>query len=143
MFAQTHQYHEERYTHDPLRTPAPGAGSAPPFNQGLPLGVLCAVPLPPLPLLGDAYGLYYNKKDFAAAGITAPPRTLSEFKADAVKLTKSSGGSYSRLGYMPDFHGYESTTTHLAAQWGVKYFDASGKSQVAKDPGFTAMFNWC
>jgi multiple sugar transport system substrate-binding protein len=95
-----------------------------------------------LPLLGDAYGLYYNKKAFAAAGITTPPKTLSEFKTDAVKLTKSNGSSYSQLGYMPDFHGYESTTTHLAAQWGVKYFDASGKSQTAKDPGFAAMFNW-
>jgi multiple sugar transport system substrate-binding protein len=95
-----------------------------------------------LPLLGDAYGLYYNKKAFAAAGITAPPKTLSEFTADAVKLTKSDGSSYSQLGFMPNFHGYESTTTHLAAQWGVKYFDASGRSQVAKDPGFAAMFNW-
>ncbi|WNI15518.1 extracellular solute-binding protein [Actinacidiphila sp. ITFR-21] len=95
-----------------------------------------------LPLLGDAYGLYYNKKEFAAAGITAPPKTLTEFKQDAVKLTKSSGDSYSQLGYMPDFHGYESTTTHLAAQWGVKYFDAAGASQVAEDPGFTSMFDW-
>jgi multiple sugar transport system substrate-binding protein len=95
-----------------------------------------------LPLLGDAYGLYYNKKEFAAAGITAPPKTMSEFDADAVKLTKSSGGSYSQLGFMPDFHGYESTPGHLAAQWGVKYFDADGKSQVAKDPGFASMFTW-
>ncbi|WP_328913576.1 MULTISPECIES: ABC transporter substrate-binding protein [unclassified Streptomyces] len=95
-----------------------------------------------LPLLGDAYGLYYNKKEFAEAGISGPPKTLSEFKADAVKLTRSSGDSYSQLGFMPNFHGYESTTTHMAAQWGVKYFDADGKSQVAKDPGFAAMFNW-
>jgi multiple sugar transport system substrate-binding protein len=95
-----------------------------------------------LPLLGDAYGLYYNKKEFAAAGITAPPKTMSEFDADAVKLTKSSGGSYAQLGFMPDFHGYESTPGHLAAQWGVKYFDADGKSQVAKDSGFASMFNW-
>jgi multiple sugar transport system substrate-binding protein len=95
-----------------------------------------------LPLLGDAYGLYYNKKEFAAAGISAPPRTMSEFNADAVKLTKSSGGSYAQLGFMPDFHGYESTPGHLAAQWGVKYFDAGGKSQVAKDPGFASMFTW-
>jgi multiple sugar transport system substrate-binding protein len=95
-----------------------------------------------LPLLGDAYGLYYNKKEFAAAGISAPPKTLSEFQADAVELTKSSGDSYSQLGFMPDFHGYESTPGHLAAQWGVKYFDADGRSQVAKDPGFAAMFTW-
>src|SRR3954452_12734975 len=41
-----------------------------------------------LPLLSDAYGLYYNKTAFARAGITGPPKTMSEFKADAVKLTK-------------------------------------------------------
>lgn len=95
-----------------------------------------------LPLLGDAYGLYYNKKEFAAAGIASPPKTLSEFKADAVKLTKAKGDSYSQLGFMPNFHGYESTPSHLAAQWSVKYFDAAGKSQVAVDPGFAAMFSW-
>ncbi|WP_037906888.1 extracellular solute-binding protein [Actinacidiphila yeochonensis] len=95
-----------------------------------------------LPLLGDAYGLYYNTKEFAAAGISGPPKTLSEFDADAVKLTRSTAGGYSRLGYMPDFHGYESVPGHLAAQWGVRYFDAAGKSQVAKDPGFAAMFGW-
>jgi len=32
--------------------------------------------------------LYYNKKAFADAGISAPPKTVEEFKADAVKLTK-------------------------------------------------------
>lgn len=95
-----------------------------------------------LPLLGDAYGLYYNKKAFAAAGIAAPPKTLSEFKADAVKLTKAKGDSYSQLGFMPNFHGYESTPGHFAAQWGVKYFDGSGRSQVANDAGFGSMFDW-
>ncbi|HEY5836290.1 ABC transporter substrate-binding protein [Streptomyces sp.] len=95
-----------------------------------------------LPLLGDAYGLYYNKKAFAAAGITAPPKTLSEFKQDAVKLTKTTGDSYSQLGFMPNFHGYESTPGRFAAQWGVRYFDAAGRSRVARDPGFAAMFTW-
>jgi multiple sugar transport system substrate-binding protein len=32
--------------------------------------------------------LYYNKTLFAAAGITAPPTTMTELRADAVKLTK-------------------------------------------------------
>src|SRR6478672_717271 len=41
-----------------------------------------------LPLLADTYGLYYNKKLFAAAGIKRPPRTVSELTADAKKLTK-------------------------------------------------------
>ncbi|WP_405730016.1 ABC transporter substrate-binding protein [Streptomyces sp. NBC_01537] len=95
-----------------------------------------------LPLLGDAYGLYYNKDAFKAAGITSPPKTMSEFKADAIKLTKTKGDSYSQLGFMPNFHGYESTTTHLAAQWSPTYFDKSGKSNVATDPAFASMFNW-
>ena len=95
-----------------------------------------------LPLLNDAYGLYYNKKAFAAAGITAPPKTMSEFEAAAVKLTKAKGDSYSQLGFMPNFHGYESTFSHFAAQWGPTYFDAQGKSNVAKDPAFAEMLDW-
>ena len=53
---------------------------------------------------------------FKAAGISSPPKTLSEFDADAVKLTKTSGDTYSQLGFMPLYHGYESTITHFAAQ---------------------------
>src|SRR4051812_39743346 len=36
-----------------------------------------------LPLLADTYGLYYNKALFKKAGITNPPRTMSELMADA------------------------------------------------------------
>jgi len=86
--------------------------------------------------------LYYNKDAFKEAGITRPPRTLSEFDADAVKLTKPDGDSFSQLGFMPNFHGYESTTTHLVAQWSPTYFDADGKSTVDSDPAFPAMFTW-
>ncbi|GGQ20745.1 ABC transporter substrate-binding protein [Streptomyces roseolilacinus] len=100
-------------------------------------GVRCA-----LPLLGDAYGLYYNKDAFAQAGITAPPRTWSEFDRVARKLTKHRGDSYERLGFMPVFHGYETTPGHLAAQWQPTYFDADGRSAVATDPAFAAMFTW-
>ena len=91
-----------------------------------------------LPLLSDAYGLYYNKDAFAAAGITEPPKTMSEFDADAVKLTKSDGDSYSQLGFMPNYHGYESTITHFAAQWSPTYFADDGKSNVAARPGLRA-----
>jgi len=95
-----------------------------------------------LPLLNDAYGLYYNKDAFKAAGITAPPKTLSEFDADAKKLTKVKGDGYSQLGFMPNFHGYESTTTHFAAQWNPTYFTADGKSNLAADPAFGKMLTW-
>ena len=95
-----------------------------------------------LPLLSDAYGLYYNKAMFAKAGITAPPKTLSEFDADAVKLTKSNGDSYSQLGFMPSYHFYESTITHFAAQFDPTYFSSDGKSTVASDSGLKAAFEW-
>ncbi|MEV3992993.1 ABC transporter substrate-binding protein [Streptomyces sp. NPDC049837] len=95
-----------------------------------------------LPLLGDAYGLYYNKDAFKEAGITAPPKTWSEFDKAAEQLTKPKGDSYERLGFMPTFHGYESTPGHLVAQWSPTYFDENGKSAIAKDPAFAAMFTW-
>ncbi|MEV6653558.1 ABC transporter substrate-binding protein [Streptomyces sp. NPDC051219] len=95
-----------------------------------------------LPLLNDAYGLYYNKDAFKAAGITAPPRTWTEFEKVAQKLTKAKGDSYEQLGFMPTFHGYETTPMHYVSQWGPTYFDADGKSNVAKDPAFAKMLTF-
>ena len=95
-----------------------------------------------LPLLSDAYGLYYNKDAFKAAGISAPPKTMSQLDADAVKLTKTSGDSYSQLGFQPDYHFYESTITHFAAQWSPTYFTSDGKSNVAKDSALKAAMEW-
>jgi multiple sugar transport system substrate-binding protein len=41
-----------------------------------------------VPLYGLAYTLFYNTKLFKQAGISSPPKTWSEFVADAKKLTK-------------------------------------------------------
>ncbi|MFE2476469.1 extracellular solute-binding protein [Streptomyces sp. NPDC059389] len=92
-----------------------------------------------LPLLNDAYGLVYNKDAFKAAGITEPPKTWSRFVEVAQKLTKADGDSYTQVGIMPTYHGYETTPARLAAQWSPKYFDADGKSNLAKDPAFASM----
>ncbi|MEW2081255.1 ABC transporter substrate-binding protein [Streptomyces sp. NPDC005283] len=92
-----------------------------------------------LPLLNDAYGLYYNKDAFKAAGITAPPKTWSEFEKAAEKLTRPKGDSYSQVGFMPTYHGYETTPMHYVSQWGPTYFGADGRSNVAKDPAFSKM----
>ncbi|MEU1518082.1 ABC transporter substrate-binding protein [Streptomyces sp. NPDC005811] len=89
----------------------------------------CAVPL-----LGDAYGLYYNKTAFEKAGITSPPKTWSEFETDAKKLTITQGDTYKQLGFMPNYHGWETTTEHYLGQFSPTYFDKSGKSTVATDP---------
>jgi multiple sugar transport system substrate-binding protein len=47
-----------------------------------------------VPIYGLSYGLFYNPKLFKAAGISAPPKTWSEFVADAKKLTKPDQGQY-------------------------------------------------
>ncbi|MFF5027529.1 ABC transporter substrate-binding protein [Streptomyces collinus] len=93
-----------------------------------------------VPLLGDAYGLYYNKTAFEKAGITHPPKTWSEFEADAKKLTIPQGGTYKQLGFMPDYHGWESTTEHYFAQFSPTYFGKDGKSALATDPAFEKGF---
>ncbi|MFI1437866.1 ABC transporter substrate-binding protein [Streptomyces fructofermentans] len=100
-------------------------------------GTRCA-----MPLLGDAYGLYYNKDAFAAAGIDAPPRTWSEFAKVAEKLTEPKGDSYERLGFMPNYHGYETVVDHYMSQWDHAYFGKDGKSTVASDPAFAEMFRY-
>jgi multiple sugar transport system substrate-binding protein len=95
-----------------------------------------------LPLLSDAYGLYYNKDAFRAAGISGPPKTMSELDADAVKLTKASGDGFSQIGFMPDYHFYESTITHFSSQWTPTYFTSDGKSNVADDAALESAMAW-
>ncbi|MET9622174.1 ABC transporter substrate-binding protein [Streptomyces sp. NPDC006464] len=95
-----------------------------------------------LPLLSDAYGLYYNKDAFEAAGITAPPRTWTEFAQVAKKLTKPKGDSYEQLGFMPNYLGYETVVSHYMSQWNHRYFDAQGRSNVAADPAFAEMMTY-
>lgn len=95
-----------------------------------------------LPLLGDAYGLYYNKDAFKEAGVTAPPKTMSELADVAKKLTKPKGDSYERVGMMPTYHGYETVVEHYMSSWDHAYFDKDGKSNIAKDPAFAEMFTY-
>jgi multiple sugar transport system substrate-binding protein len=78
-----------------------------------------------VPLYSTAYGLYYNKSEFAAAGISAAPTTWPELIADAKKLTKAGHwGLTLEAGQIPE-------NVHLAfelsQQQGGSFFDASGK----------------
>ncbi|MEU2059371.1 ABC transporter substrate-binding protein [Streptomyces sp. NPDC013455] len=93
-----------------------------------------------VPLLGDAYGLYYNKTAFEKAGLRRPPKTWSEFEDDARKLTVRQGDGYRQLGFMPNYHGWESTTEHYLGQFSPAYFTESGESNLARDPAFVRGF---
>lgn len=85
-----------------------------------------------VPLYGLVYGLFYNTKEFKAAGIKSPPKTWSEFVADAKKLTIPSkhqwgvgieGGSYTESVH----HAFI-----LGKQHGAQLFDSAQK------PDFTS-----
>ncbi|WP_447037481.1 ABC transporter substrate-binding protein [Streptomyces sp. DSM 118878] len=94
-----------------------------------------------LPLLADAFGMYYNKDAYKKAGIKRPPRTMSEFQEVSKKLTIRSGkDSYKQVGYLPNFRFYQNSPDRLFAQWGPKYFDADGRSRLADEPAAYEFF---
>jgi multiple sugar transport system substrate-binding protein len=79
-----------------------------------------------VPLYSLAYGLYYNKKDFAAAGIAKPPATWTELVADGQKLTKSGHWGLSIEGGSVSENIHAAFT--LSQQQGGAFFDDSGKA---------------
>jgi multiple sugar transport system substrate-binding protein len=101
-------------------------------------GTRCA-----LPMLADAYGLYYNKDYFAKAGIDGPPQSVSQLMEDAKKLTvRNPDGSLKVVGLDPFDGFYENIAAHWAPQWGVDWVDESGKSNLAAQPGWADMLKW-
>jgi multiple sugar transport system substrate-binding protein len=79
-----------------------------------------------LPIYSLAYGLYYNKAQFAAAGITAPPATWTDFVADAKKLTTPTHWALAlEAGSLRE--SIHNVFT-LSQQHGGSFFDAAGKA---------------
>jgi len=99
-----------------------------------------------LPLLADTFGLYYNTKLLAAAGIKSPPKNFAELTADAKKLTKrSSNGTIQVLGFNPVLGFYGGNPPDMstyAPLFGAKYADAKGHSTISKDPAWRKFLQW-
>ena len=96
-----------------------------------------------MPMLADVYGLYYNKKLLAKAGITRPPRTLSELTADAKKLTqRSADGTIKVAGFDPTWGFYENVAAHFAPLANAKWTKPDGSSNLAGDPNWTKLLQW-
>jgi multiple sugar transport system substrate-binding protein len=96
-----------------------------------------------LPVLADTYGLYYNKTLFKKAGLTRPPRTMSELTAYAKKLTvRGKGGSVKVAGYVPTFGFYENVLERYGPLFGAKWTGAKGKSTLGTNPGWAKMLRW-
>jgi multiple sugar transport system substrate-binding protein len=97
-----------------------------------------------LPMLTDAYGLYYNTDLFAKHGISAPPKTTDELADMAKKLTElNPDGSIKVAGFMPLFGFYGSTTVNTFGHaYGAKWYDESLKPTLSTDPNWTKMLTW-
>jgi multiple sugar transport system substrate-binding protein len=90
-----------------------------------------------VPLYSLAYALYYNKKQFAAAGIASPPATWDELVAAGRKLT---GGG--RWGLVLEGGNISENAHHaftFGQQYGGELFDASGKPQFDSPAVVTAV----
>ena len=95
-----------------------------------------------LPMLADVYGLYYNKKLLAKAGITEPPKTMSELTADAKKLTERDGsGKLKVVGFDPAQGFYENAPAHYGPLFGAKWVDDQGKSALSAG-GWDDFLTW-
>jgi len=96
-----------------------------------------------LPLLADDYGLYYNKDQFKAAGLSGPPKTIAQLTTYAKKLTKfNSDGSIKVLGFDPFIGFYENTPERWVTAWGANWLDSSNKSILSKQPGWSNWMKW-
>ncbi len=96
-----------------------------------------------LPSLTDAYGLYYNKDLLAKAGITSPPKTMTELMDDAKKLTvRNPDGSIKVAGFVPLNEWEELGPSDLGRAWGAQWFDSNGDPQLSTDPGWTSALEW-
>jgi multiple sugar transport system substrate-binding protein len=94
-----------------------------------------------LPMLADTYGLYYNKTLLSKAGITSPPKTISELTADAKKLTqRSSNGKLKVVGFNPFPSWYENVPAHFFPSWGATWMN--GDKSALATPAWEAQLRW-
>ena len=93
-------------------------------------------------LLADAYALFYNKKMFADAGITEPPKTMSELTADAKKLTIRNGATIKTFGFVSRSDYNNNSSIYVGSQSGTKYYDSSGKATFASDGKWAKLLEW-
>ena len=101
-------------------------------------GTRCA-----LPMLADAYGLYYNEDMLKKAGLTGRRRRSPSSIDYAKKLTvKNPDGSLKVVGFNPTMGWYSNTPANFGPMFGGKWTDDSGKSTLGTDPAWAKLLNW-
>src|SRR3954471_2035911 len=101
-------------------------------------GTRCA-----LPMLADAYGLYYNEAMLKKAGLNGPPKTVSQLTDYAKKLTvKNPDGTLKVVGFNPNMGWYSNTPANFGPMFGGKWVDDKGKSTLGSDPAWAKLLTW-
>ena len=97
-----------------------------------------------LPLLTDAFGMYYNKDLLAQAGYTKPPKTFSQLSAMAKKLTqRTADGTIQVAGFVPTLgQMYEINNLYYGKLTNSNWYDSAGKSVVNTDPTWKSLLEW-
>jgi multiple sugar transport system substrate-binding protein len=96
-----------------------------------------------LPVMADTTALMYNKGALTAAGITAPPKTLDELEADALKLTTyNADGSIQTLGFNPLIDFYENGPGHFAPMIDGEWLDSKLQSKIGTSAGWQKLIAW-
>lgn len=82
--------------------------------------------------------LFWNKQQFAEAGLSGPPRTWDELREYAKKLTVRNGNELERAGFLFAFDFSEAMMTqHISMFWGVgqELFPNENSTNIASDTG--------
>lgn len=100
-----------------------------------------------LPFMDFTTGLLYNKKLFAAAGISGPPTTLEQLTADAKKLTKQApNGKITQLGFAPNWPGPDQGQVcpleSFGWLYGGQWYNPSTHKVTPTDPANVAALTW-
>lgn len=96
-----------------------------------------------MPLLADVYGMFYNADLFARAGVTAPPKTVSELTDLAKRLTEfNPDGSIKVAGFLPVQNAQSNHPWNWGPHFGGQWMDAQGRSVLGQDPAWQEMYRW-
>ncbi|MFF3303692.1 ABC transporter substrate-binding protein [Streptomyces sp. NPDC002908] len=90
-----------------------------------------------VPLYSLSYALYYNKKMFADAGVTAPPTTWDELVESGKKLSKD--GKWALGAEGSNLSNNIHQTFVLGQQHGADFFDEQGKADFTSDGAVAAV----
>ncbi|MBM7565080.1 ABC transporter substrate-binding protein [Paenibacillus sacheonensis] len=85
-----------------------------------------------LPFTTDTRMMFYNKDHFKEAGLDPEkfPTTWAELEEAAAKLDKKSGDKYTRIGYSPQYAGFDWGSIAMNFDKGLNFFGPDGKPVI-------------